>query len=178
MLGEADAVAEQRAVTERGGGVDGQHADGTPSLASSPRQRADQRRLAGARRPGETDDRGVAGVRVYLLTSAQPSGRSSSTSEIARASARRSPSSKRFASVEPGIASGIIAGRRGPAGEDDSAGDGTAAADHADAARSAEIARPPCAGRPRRCMAVRWRWSASCAPTTCSASPTLRLLVR
>src|SRR5438552_121228 len=45
------------------------------------------------------------------FTSSQPSGRSSSTSEIARARARRSPSSRRWASVRSLIGCAIIAGQ-------------------------------------------------------------------
>ena len=66
VLGEADAVAEQRAVGERRGRVDREHADGAAGLAARLGERADQRRLADAGRPGEADDLGVPGVRVDL----------------------------------------------------------------------------------------------------------------
>ncbi len=67
VLGQADPVAEQRAVGEGRGGVDGQHANRAPGLAPGLREGADERRLARAGRAGEADDRRPAGVRVDLL---------------------------------------------------------------------------------------------------------------
>ena len=67
VLGEPDPVAQQRAAAERRGRVDREHRDLAVQRALVLDQRADQRRLAGAGRPGEADDRGVAGVRVDRL---------------------------------------------------------------------------------------------------------------
>jgi len=67
VLGEADPIAEQRAVGERRGGVDRQHADGAPGRAARLGDGADQRRLADSGRAGEADDGGIAGVRIDLL---------------------------------------------------------------------------------------------------------------
>ena len=50
------AVAEQRAARALGGRVDGEHGDGPPARAPGPRERAQQRRLARARRAGDADD--------------------------------------------------------------------------------------------------------------------------
>ena len=67
VVGQADAVAQQRAVGERRRRVDRQHRDlRGPAVAAELRQRADERRLAGAGRAGEADDRGAARVRVDL----------------------------------------------------------------------------------------------------------------
>ena len=66
VLGQADAVAEQRAVGEGRGGVDREHRDLALGRAAQLDQRADERRLARARSAGEADDRGLPGVRVDL----------------------------------------------------------------------------------------------------------------
>ena len=66
VLGQPDAVAEQRAAAERRRRVDREHGDLAVGGAAELDQRADQRRLAGAGRPGEADDRRVAGLRVDL----------------------------------------------------------------------------------------------------------------
>ena len=66
VLGQPDPVAEQRAAAERRARVDRQHGDLAVLRALVPDQRADQRRLAGAGRPGEADHGGVAGARVDL----------------------------------------------------------------------------------------------------------------
>ena len=66
VLGEADAVAEQRAVRERRRRVDREDRDGAVRGAPVLDDRADERRLAGARRAREADDGGVAGVRIDL----------------------------------------------------------------------------------------------------------------
>jgi hypothetical protein len=55
VVGEADAVAEQRALGERAGRVDRDHADGLPLVAHVANERADQRGLADARRPGHAN---------------------------------------------------------------------------------------------------------------------------
>ena len=49
------AVAEQRAAGALGGRVDGEHGDGAAAVAPGARERAQQRRLAGAGRPGHAD---------------------------------------------------------------------------------------------------------------------------
>ena len=99
VVGQADAVAEQRAVGERRGRVDRQDGDLALLLAAQLGQRADQRRLARAGRAGEADDRRPARVRVDLADESQPAGSSLSTSVIARARARLSPSRRRWARV-------------------------------------------------------------------------------
>ena len=87
VLGEADAVAEQRPLGERRGGVDRQHADRAPGLAPRLGERADQRRLAHAGGAGEADDLGLAGVGVDLLHAAPspPGGRPRRARSRARA---------------------------------------------------------------------------------------------
>ena len=60
VLGQADAVAEQRAVGERRRRVDREHGDLAVLRAAQLGQRADERRLARAGRAGEPDDRRVA----------------------------------------------------------------------------------------------------------------------
>ena len=62
------AVAEQRAARALGGRVDREHGDRAAARAPLARERRQQRRLAGARRPGDADD-----VRVRLA--AEPPGR-------------------------------------------------------------------------------------------------------
>ena len=67
VLGQPDAVAEQRAVGERRGGIDREDADLPVLGAAGARQRRDQRRLAGAGRAGEAHEHRLAGVRIDLL---------------------------------------------------------------------------------------------------------------
>ena len=67
---DARAVAEQRAAGALRGRVDGEHGDGAPALPPRLRQRAQQRRLAGAGRAGDTDD--GAGVRARAPPAAPP----------------------------------------------------------------------------------------------------------
>jgi hypothetical protein len=66
VLGQADAVAENRALRERRRGVDRQHGDLAVLRAPELRERPDQRGLAGARRAGQADDRGAARLRIDL----------------------------------------------------------------------------------------------------------------
>src|SRR5206468_159190 len=66
VLGEADPVAEQRAMRERRRRIYRQHRHLAPGVAPGTGQRADQRRLAGARSSGDADDRGVAGLRIEV----------------------------------------------------------------------------------------------------------------
>src|SRR6185312_12661700 len=66
VVGEPDAVAEQRPPRERAGGIDRHHAD---LLALRPQvgdDARDQARLPHTGRPGEPDDGGLAGLRVEL----------------------------------------------------------------------------------------------------------------
>jgi hypothetical protein len=104
VLGQADAIAEQRAVRERRGRVDRQHRDLALGRAAQLDERADERRLARARGSGEADDRGVPGLGVDLAHELPPGGSSDSTSVIARASARLSPARSRWASESSAIA--------------------------------------------------------------------------
>ena len=73
------AVAEQRAARALRRRVDGQHRDRPPARAPDARERAEQRRLAGAGRPGDADD-------VRRRLAAEPRRRRP------RRAARRSPS--------------------------------------------------------------------------------------
>ncbi len=59
------AVAEQRAAGALGGRVDREHRDGAPRRPPGGHERGQQRRLAGAGRPGDADDvrRGLAAER-------------------------------------------------------------------------------------------------------------------
>jgi hypothetical protein len=67
VLGQPDPVAEQRPMRERRGRVDREDADGSAGFARRLRERADQGGLADARRSGETHDRRLARVGIYLL---------------------------------------------------------------------------------------------------------------
>ena len=64
QVAHAHPVAQQRAAGERAGGIDGDDADGVVVLPVAARQRVDQGRLAGARRAGDADHVGAAGVRI------------------------------------------------------------------------------------------------------------------
>ena len=66
VLGQADAVAEQRALGERRGRIDGQHGHLPVGLARVGCECADQGGLAHAGRTGEPDDGRLAGVRIDL----------------------------------------------------------------------------------------------------------------
>jgi hypothetical protein len=66
VLGQPDAVAEQRALGERRGRVDRQHRDRPALGAARLGQRGDERRLAGPGRAGQADERGLAGVGIDL----------------------------------------------------------------------------------------------------------------
>jgi hypothetical protein len=66
VLRQADAVAQQRAACEGRRRVDRKHGDVAPGRALGLRQRADQRGLADARRPGEADHRRPPGARKDL----------------------------------------------------------------------------------------------------------------
>ena len=57
----AHAIAENRAAGNRAGGVDRGDSDSASLLAKPIDERVDQRRFAGAWRPGEADDRCLAG---------------------------------------------------------------------------------------------------------------------
>jgi len=67
VVGQADPVAEQRALGEGRGGVDRQHRHRPLPRPLQLGQRGQQGRLAGSRRTGDADDRGAAGVRIHLL---------------------------------------------------------------------------------------------------------------
>ena len=56
VLLHPDPVAEQRAAGDRARWIDRDDADGTPGRPRDPRQRGDERRLAGAGRPGDPDE--------------------------------------------------------------------------------------------------------------------------
>ena len=62
VVGQPDAVAEQRAVRERARRVDGDDADGLLEPAHVAEERADQARLADAGRPGDADRVGACPV--------------------------------------------------------------------------------------------------------------------
>jgi hypothetical protein len=66
VIGEADSVAEERTLRERARGVDGDDADCRLGLAHVADERADQRRLAHAGRPGQPDHVGRPGARIEL----------------------------------------------------------------------------------------------------------------
>jgi hypothetical protein len=91
VVAEPDPVAEQRALRERARRVDGDDADALLLRAHVPDERADQRRLADARRARDADRVGAPGLAVEVATTSYASGSPFSTSVIARASARLSP---------------------------------------------------------------------------------------
>ena len=66
MIGEADAVAEHRALGERARGVDRQHADGPLASPQLGRDGADQGALPDPRRAGKANDPRPAGPRKEL----------------------------------------------------------------------------------------------------------------
>ena len=66
VVREPDPVAEQRAVGEGAGGVDGDHAHGALLGAHVTHERADERRLADTRRARDADDERRAGLRIEL----------------------------------------------------------------------------------------------------------------
>jgi hypothetical protein len=66
VLGEADAVAQERAVGEGARGVDGDDTDGRVLLAQVVAQGRDEARLADARWPGDAEGDRFAGVRVEV----------------------------------------------------------------------------------------------------------------
>ena len=70
----ADAVAEERAVGERAGRVDGDDADAAAVLAVFAGERAGERALAGAGGAGDADDVGLAAVREELAQASRASG--------------------------------------------------------------------------------------------------------
>ena len=94
VVGEADAVAEERALGERARRVDGdRRRRSVPSPADEPDERAIRLDLPTPGGPGDADRVGAAGLRVELPDRARTaSGSPFSTSVIARATARRSPS--------------------------------------------------------------------------------------
>jgi hypothetical protein len=67
VVREADAVAEEGALRERARGVDRDDADAPPVAAHALDERADQARLADARRAGDPDRVRVARLPVELL---------------------------------------------------------------------------------------------------------------
>ncbi len=174
VLGEADAVAQQRALGERRGGVDRQHADAAPRFAARLRERADQRRLADAGRPGEADDGGLARVGIDLLDQL-PALRAVVLDERDRARQRAA------VAVEQALRECGIELRVGHRGRNHRRAirfpcDGAARRRTRD--RDAPRRSPTrCGARPRRCTAGRSRCCASCAPTTCSTAHYARLLV-
>ena len=64
VLLHAHAIAEQRPTRERAGRIDREDPDAPPASAPLPGQAVDQGALAGAGRPGETDEARVTRVRV------------------------------------------------------------------------------------------------------------------
>jgi len=66
VLGEADAVAEKRALRERARRVDGDDADRLVLRADLTDERGDQARLADSGRAGDADDVGRAGLGIDL----------------------------------------------------------------------------------------------------------------
>ena len=66
VVREPDAVAEQGALGERAGGIDGQHADLALCARACATSDADQRALADAGRAGEAHDPRLARVRIDL----------------------------------------------------------------------------------------------------------------
>ena len=66
VVGEPDAVAEQRALRERARRVDGDDADRRCPRADEPYERGDEARLADAGRAGDADRVRVAGPRIEL----------------------------------------------------------------------------------------------------------------
>ena len=74
VIDEADPVAEQRALRERARGVDRDDADGQVEGPHVAHERADQRRLADARRAGDPDREGRPRVRIELLDDGEGAG--------------------------------------------------------------------------------------------------------
>ena len=143
VLGQPDPVAQQRAAAERRARVDRQHGDLALALALEPDQGADQRRLAGAGRPGEADHRRVAGVRIDLADELPALGvvvlHERDRARQRALVARQQPLGEAAASSRPSSRTRIR-----------SVGDG----DGRQAAHS-----PPCPRRARAAAAaVRWRW--------------------
>jgi hypothetical protein len=66
VIGEADAVAEQGALGEGAGRIDGDHADASAGRADVADERADQARLADTGRAGNPDCVGAARVPIEL----------------------------------------------------------------------------------------------------------------
>ena len=66
VVAEADAIAEERTARERARGVDGDDADRPPGLPDVRDESGDERRLAGAGRPGDPDDRSLPRLGVEL----------------------------------------------------------------------------------------------------------------
>ena len=91
VIGEPDAVAEERAVRERARRIDRDDADRPLALAECATSAAIRLDLPDPGRAGDADDAGPAGLRIELPDERIRERSPSSTSEIARASARRSP---------------------------------------------------------------------------------------
>ena len=66
VVGQTDAVAEQRAVRERARRIDGDDADARVLRAHVAYERGDEARLADAGRPGHADRVRRAGLRVEI----------------------------------------------------------------------------------------------------------------
>ena len=66
VVREADPVAEQRSLRERARRVDRDHAHRPPQTAHVPDERAHERRLADAGRPGDADHEAAPGLAVEL----------------------------------------------------------------------------------------------------------------
>ena len=94
----ANAVAENRASAERTGRIDGDDANRLSLLAILARQLIDQRALARARRAGQAKQRGLPLYGKSAFSSSRESDVRSSTTEMARASARGLPARTRVAS--------------------------------------------------------------------------------
>jgi hypothetical protein len=89
-LADAEAVSEQRASAQRAGRIDRQHGDAAPALQEFPDHDADQRGLAGTRRPGDADHVGAPEAACQPLQE-QRGGRRIPLGERKCAGQRRTP---------------------------------------------------------------------------------------
>ena len=167
VLGEADAVPEQRAVGEGRARVDREHRDVALGLAAQLRQRADERRLAGAR--------------------ARPSGRRSRPCRCAGRPRARAPSRAGSSDSTSVIAAGeraLVTGRgvarrgcRPPLRAQTTFGRPWTLSSPP-GRRSRRCRRRSAREPPRRATAGRSRSCASCARTGCSPSGYAQLALR
>ena len=160
VLGEADAVAEQRAVGERRGGVDRQHADVRPAsrraLVSAPIS-VDLPTPGGPVKPTTA---AVAGVRVDLADELPALG-AIVLDERDRARQRAAVAVEQALGERRARSSSGNHRRAVSAGAPQAlrfAGDGAAARRRRDAAARRAARRRRARARPRRCTADRSRW--------------------